>query len=311
MKFKAHQTFFIRKGWLSKGIHAVEKDEKIFMPSSSKEAMDVLGLGSNQVIALRYWLTSVGLIEKSSNRKSHSLTDFGQIVLKNDPYIEEIGTLWALHCNLSSNLDEATSWYYLFNEYQGKTFDKESLAKAIQAFALVNDDNDNPDGRRKIALSSIESDFDVITNTYISHAKLSEKTVSPENVIDCPLAELGLIDVDNKKNKTFRKKQANPAALPALLIMFAICLMCNKVEKENDPSWIVSQEIPLGTLLNGKNSPGRLFNLDSVLLLSKLSELENREYLRINRTAGTDVIRLLDQAVNPLSYLQRYYKEIG
>ena len=40
MKFKAHQSFFIRKGWLSKGMRAVVNDGSIFMPSSSKAAMD-------------------------------------------------------------------------------------------------------------------------------------------------------------------------------------------------------------------------------------------------------------------------------
>lgn len=87
MKFKGHQSFFIRKGWLSKGIAAVRANSAILMPSNSKLAMEELGLGSNQVSALKYWLLALGLIEKASDGKSHVLTPLCELIFEKDPYI--------------------------------------------------------------------------------------------------------------------------------------------------------------------------------------------------------------------------------
>ena len=55
MKFRAHDTFFIRKGWLSKGMRCVVKKPDVFI-AHDENPMDVLGIGANMVKALRYWL---------------------------------------------------------------------------------------------------------------------------------------------------------------------------------------------------------------------------------------------------------------
>ena len=48
MKFRAHDTFFIRKGWLSKGMKAVQECPDLFV-SKKENPMDVLGIGANMV----------------------------------------------------------------------------------------------------------------------------------------------------------------------------------------------------------------------------------------------------------------------
>lgn len=60
MKFRAHDTFFIRKGWLSKGMRNVKIDPAVFMGAKGNP-MDILGIGANMVKALRYWLQAVKL----------------------------------------------------------------------------------------------------------------------------------------------------------------------------------------------------------------------------------------------------------
>ena len=96
MRFRAHDTFFIRKGWLSKGMKYVNEDGELFI-SKTKNPMDVLGIGSNMVKALRYWLQAVGLTqEPDSGKRVQTLTEFGQRVFDNDRYLEEIGTLCLL-----------------------------------------------------------------------------------------------------------------------------------------------------------------------------------------------------------------------
>ena len=311
MKFKAHQSFFIRKGWLSKGIRAVERNGAVFMPSNSKEAMDELGLGSNQVVALRYWLGAIGFMVKAGDNKSHELTPLCKLILERDPYIEEMGTLWAIHYNLACNKKEATSWYWFFNRLKAKTFTKSDLAAGIQKYAAQN----NSDGREKTskgkALSSIESDIDCILNTYISHERLGGKPVLPENVIDCPLGDLGILDVDNRQLRTYRKKPAVSSALPELLVLYAVIGMLSSKRGIDVPVWAEGNEVPLGELLLGEFSPGLLYNLDSVVLLGKLYELENDGFLRINRTAGSDVVRLTCPGLKQEECLSIYYDLIG
>ena len=80
MKFRAHETFSIRKGWLSKGLKHIQADPAVFV-SKEQNPMDVLGIGANMVKALRYWLQAVCLTsEPASGRKEQTFTDFGNIV---------------------------------------------------------------------------------------------------------------------------------------------------------------------------------------------------------------------------------------
>ena len=102
MKFRAHDTFFIRKGWLSKGMKAVHSKPDVFV-SKDENPMDVLGIGSNMVKSLRYWLVATNLTEEAlqNKRRIQKFTEFGNQVFKNDRFLEEYGSLYLLHYMLS------------------------------------------------------------------------------------------------------------------------------------------------------------------------------------------------------------------
>ena len=77
MKFRGHETFFIRKGWLNKGIRNILKDPYVFM---GKNPSDILGLGTNMVKSLRYWLQAVGLTrEKMAGKKIAVFSPFRSV----------------------------------------------------------------------------------------------------------------------------------------------------------------------------------------------------------------------------------------
>lgn len=68
----------------------------------NENPMDILGIGTNMVKALRYWLQVVGLTEEpTTGRRVQTLTEFGQVVYDNDRYIEELGTLYLLQYQLA------------------------------------------------------------------------------------------------------------------------------------------------------------------------------------------------------------------
>ena len=312
MKYKAHQSFFLRKGWLSKGMRALKGNPSIFMPSNSKQAMDELGLGANQVMALRYWMVAMGLMEKTG--AVHTAQPLMDLIFDNDRYVEELGTLWALHYELACNKKEATSWYWLFNKSKAKSFTKEDITTGIKKYDEMYNQENAASGK-STALGSIESDVDCILRTYIPSERLTGRDASPESVIDSPLGDLGILDIENIAeastkggSRFYRKKPASTSSLPTIMVLYAILGQIQQCEQSGHP---LGKEVLIEDLLSGRFSPGRLFNLDSVDLLDRLYELENDGYLRLNRTAGSDVVRIEDPSMSRIECLQKYYEIIG
>ena len=130
--FEPMKQFFIRKGWLSKGMRYVSQKPDVFT-NRDDNPMDVLGIGANMVKSLRYWLQAVGLTkEPKTGKKNQSLTPFGNIVHEKDPYTEELGTLYLLHYKLVTDEEMAPSWYYFFNKFAMKEFSKDDFVAQIQ-----------------------------------------------------------------------------------------------------------------------------------------------------------------------------------
>ena len=177
MKFRAHDTFFIRKGWLSKGMERIVEKPDLFV-DKSENPMDILGSGSNMVKALRYWLQVVGLTqEPNKGRRLQSLTNLGQLIFDNDRYIEELGTLYLLQYKLASQKEEATAWYYFFNEFSMSEFTREEFVQSLQNYILMAEDADI------VAIRSLNDDFACIINTYLPRYKSNPGKVSAENNI--------------------------------------------------------------------------------------------------------------------------------
>ena len=291
MRFRAHETFFIRKGWLSKGIKNVVADPAVFMGNSGNP-MDVLGIGSNMVKSLRYWLQTVGLTtEPAYVKKEQALTDFGKLVKKYDPYIEELGTLWLLHYHLAKNLNDATSWYFFFNEFKLMEFDKDDFVRQLSAFLRMQNE--------EVSERSLEDDYNCIINTYLSRMKSNPEKVQPESNIDCPLGELGLIDISNKKNKIYRKVSPKKETIHPLVV-FAVIIdqACG------------AREIKISSLQNDKLNIGKVFNMDIISLTSILYELELLGFIKVVRTAGLDIIKI-NGDFSFISSVEEYYKMLN
>jgi len=293
MKFRAHETFFIRKGWLSKGMERVVAKSDLFV-DKDENPMDVLGIGSNMVKSLRYWLQAVELTEEpKSGKRTQTLTSFGKMVYDNDRYIEEIGTLYLLQYKLATNKSDATAWYYFFNEFTMSEFSREDFVQAIQNYILMSVD-ESP-----AAIRSLNDDFACIVNTYLPRYKSNPGKVSPESNIDCPFGELGLIDIVSKKQKIYKKTTPSPKTFDPWVILGVISDQANGRD-----------EIGLNELLKSPCNIGRVFNLDAVTLLDILHEVEKTGSIKIIRTAGLDVIHLKEQ----LSFddcVNNYYQSIN
>ncbi len=288
MRFRAHDTFYIRKGWLSEGMKNIVQKPNVFV-DKNENPMDVLGIGANMVKALRYWLPAVGLTEEAtSGVRMQQLTEFGKLVYENDKFIEEIGTLYLLHYNLVKNQANATAWYWFFNMFEAKEFTKEDFLQQLQNYISLEDKDAN------VALRSLEDDFACIINTYVPNEKLED--ADPENNIDCPFRELNLINALSKK--TFKKTIPLAQTFNPWVILAVIMKQANG-----------RSEIRLNDLLTESCSIGKVFNLDTITMLDILHSIEKMGELKIVRTAGLDIIHLHNQYTFE-ECVKRYYTSI-
>ncbi len=291
MKFRAHDTFFIRKGWLSKGLSQVYKNGSVFI-SKTQNPMDVFGIGNNMVKALRYWMQVTGLTkEPEKGKRVQEFTDFGELVFKYDRYIDETGTLLLLHYELASNEKDATAWYYFFNQFTFNEFTKEDFVREIQNYIQINNEDE-------VATRSLEDDFACILSTYQSRSKMGT-TISPENNIDCPLGELNLIDTLDKKRKIYRKAIPSKELFDPWIIM---AIISRWSEKHGNV-----KEVSLNDLLTSPCNIGRIFNLDTITMLDILYKTEKLGRIKINRTAGLDVV-VLNDVPSYAACIEEYYK---
>lgn len=178
MGFASHQTFHLRSGWLAKALDEIGQHHQ---DSFSEEASIRLGIGKNMVRSLKFWTRAVGFVEFHGN--DLDLSRFARIVKKEDPYLEDDTTWWMIHYFLVTQPDEATSWYYLFNEFGRSEFVKEELVRSISDYSATV-------LGRQLSESSFIKDVDCILATYVES---SEQRGTPEDNIVCPLSRLGLL----------------------------------------------------------------------------------------------------------------------
>ena len=301
MKFRAHDTFFIRKGWLSKGMRNVLIAPDVFV-SRDNNPMDVLGIGANMVKAMRYWMVAVGLTtEPISGQRKQTPTALGRMINKNDPYFEEMGTLWLLHYQLVKNKTatdtEATAWWFFFNEFRTIEFTREDFLTQMNKFLRNSDEGDKP-------VRTIEDDFNCIINTYVPRIKSNPEKVKPESNIDCPFGELGLVDIIGTEKKGGRQKiyckSAPKKDMLHPLILLSVILDQAQGEKE----------IRISSIQNDSGNAGKAFNLDIINLSALLYKIEVLGHIKVNRTAGLDVVNIKTDW-SFLDCVQGYYESIN
>ena len=283
---------FYKEGWLSKGMEHVVAKEDLFV-DKNENPMDVLGIGSNMVKALRYWLQAVGVTQEATKGKRvQSLTALGREIFNNDKFIEELGTLYLLQYQLAKQSEEATAWYYFFNEFTMSEFTREEFVQGLQNYIRMSDDAST------VAIRSLNDDFTCIVNTYLPRYKSNPSKVSPENNIDCPFGELGLIDIANKKQKSYKK------AIPAAKSFSPWVIYAVIMDQANG-----RREISLNELLTKPKNIGKVYNFDAITMLDVLHEVENAGLIKIIRTAGLDVIHLVEQMTFD-DCVKKYYETI-
>ena len=262
LKLKRHESFSIREGWLAKGIKNVKEYGNVF---ALQNTTDILGIGTNMVKSLKYWMTATKLIEEK-NRKI-MLSDFGSIINEYDPYLEDIFSWWLIHINMITNVDDAYIYNLFFNKCNIKTFTKRELYEKLYAL-LINE---------KLTFNEniLQDEVNMIIKTYT----IDEKIDNPENNFICPLSELNLLKKVDRD--TYEKNRPEIRNLPFWVVYYIICLLLD--DRDN---------ISIDELLKEENSPAKLLNMDKNLINEYLDEMKKNDLIIINRTAGLNMVYL-------------------
>lgn len=275
MKIKGHEKFVLREGWLTKGIRGVSEDDHLF---SGNDGADKLGVGTNMVKSIRYWMQAFDLLNEDT-KTGITLNAFGNMILDKDLYLEDEFTLWLLHSQIAKNEDKATTWYVFFNKVDAEEFTKEEIFEPIKRELLLIADKDFPD-------KSLSDDIDVLLNMY----SREKKDEDPEDKNVCPLVELGLVKKDGNR---YVRQQPDLRKFSDYIILYELAI-----------------------LLDGKKSIGidkiaelakHIYQLNRVTVNNILDRLDTAGYIRVDRTAGLDLI-YPDGMITSDEVIEEYYK---
>ena len=270
MIINKHGSFYLRSGWGTKIIQAIESDEMIFSPSNELKAVDEIGLGRVMIRALRYWADASGLtkeVKVPSGIKEEKQYLFNLIV-NGDRYFQKQGSLLLLHRNIATNKENATAWYWAFNEMDKQIFTKDEFVEGLHYYLAVNG--------MAIKKAAIEKEFNCFKNTYVNEKKFDSKTAMDEDTHSL-LAPLHLLKITEEKRieKCFLSRNEMP--LPILIYAIA---MDNPVESSD------CGQVSIDKLMEEKKQIGKYFPIRYSKLIDMLLEAENKKLLTLNNNFG-------------------------
>lgn len=279
IRLQGHEKFVLREGWLNKGIVRIEENASVFL---GKEGPDAFGIGNNMVKSLRYWMRAFGLIEENGALGA-TLSHCGKVIRKYDVYFEDIFTLWVLHSNIVHNAEESTAWYLFFNKCDVEDMEKEQIVQIM--IRELNKYTNNMQFSEK----SLRSDVDVILSMY---SKVKEM-VDPEDKNISPFAQLDLL---KNTEGNYSKVQPDRRKVTEWNVLYELSRhLCSK------------DFVSIDEISEGINSIGSIYQIGSVAVNEYLDKLDTMGYIRVDRTAGLDIIYKVIN-ITPEMVMKEYYK---
>lgn len=186
-RFSGHESFPCRYTWLPKAYRTIHANSTLF--DDDNHAMVQLGVGKNMVKAIRFWVQAFGIAEQRPEQRGLFITPFGHAIFNpqvgQDPFLEDIRTLWLLHWKISTIADEPLfAWYFLLNQWQNPEF---TPSEIVKAFGVESDRMD-----RSLSDFTKEQHFNIFLHTYVPVRARKGNEILEES-LDCPLTELHLL----------------------------------------------------------------------------------------------------------------------
>lgn len=254
-QISGHESFPCRYAWLPKAVRGLQEDPKLF--GDEESAMVKLGVGKNMVRSIRFWSQVMGMAKTETKRQSLSVTDLGKALLAEngrDPFLEDIRTLWLLHWNLATNIENPLlAWDFLLNRWQEPELVPSFVFKALQKEAEKQEN--------RLSMVTLQQHFNTFLHTY--YPTRGRKGEVQEDNLDCPLVELELIikigerELDRRSGKQETIYGFNREEKPDISSeLFVYCLNDFWQKRHEMESTLTLREIA-----HGHGSPGQIFKL--------------------------------------------------
>lgn len=288
--FSGHFTFALRYGWLEKSFDAVDSNGG--NPFQSQDAIATFGVGRKMVDAIKHWALATGFIN-ASQKNHYKVSEYAKSLMSdsNDPFLENINSLWKIHYELVKNPKNITL-HYLFCFLNDNIFDRDLFNSRITEFLKEN--NLVPP-----AEDTLNSDITVSFNTYSS----TTKNGPGDDAVNSPMTELGLIR--NIGDGRFSLNLGTKSNLPNNLFLSCLVDYWEQEEIRSDRKEMTT--IKFEDILYSPRSPGRIFLLGEKELSNRLSSIEEISEGQIiwSETAGLQQL-LKTEKYQPDKLLQKW-----
>ena len=289
MLLNKHGSFYIRNGWPTKIINAINADHLIFSPNNELDAVDNIGVGRVMVKAMRYWASAMGLAteDKISQGVTCNLTNLGNVIAASDPFCQDKGTLWLLHRNLATNEAQATAWYWAFNVYNSKSFSKDDFCSAFYSYVQRAGGN--------YQKNAVDKEFDCFKNTYVSDKAFDIEKIIEEDTVPF-FAPLRLLTYNSGM---FERTKMSAKDIPTDILLYCIMM-------DNEETLKNKRQLSIDMLLEEPNQVGKYMNLTYAVLLELLLQLENQGYIKVINNFGNRHIEIITNST-PVAILNNHY----
>ena len=293
--FGRNETFNLRYSWLNKGLKELKQNKSLFL---LEEAPLILGVGKNMVNSIKYWLNAYQIVDFSSGEPFQ--TKFGKIIEKNDPYLEDIKSLWLLHWKLCTNPDQATFYYWFFNCYKKNKFTKIELLSDIN---LWLDDI----GSKKVSAATLERDALLLLKTFSSS---KDETKNFEELLENPFYILNLMSKNNdgSYSVTYEPRESINSTILGFCLLEIFNLTKSVDLFDNNKR---RTQMPVNEFLNEQPSISRIFKINESFFYQLLEDLiiNYPNVFGFNETAGQRIIELKDPDKDSLEFIDDIYKK--
>ena len=192
-----------------------------------------------------------------------------------------------MHRNLALNEENATAWYWMFNEWKQNVITKEAFVEGFHSYLSVNG--------MKVKKAAVEKEFNCLKNTYVSDAKFDKNSIMDEDTYPF-LAPLQILR-ETEKN-TYEKRSLTGREVPLEILIYAIA-MDNLADSQQ------GKQINIDKLMEDKRQIGKYFGMKYSKLLELLVEAENKKYIDLNNNFGNRFIEF--NGYNYAGLVEKYY----
>ena len=263
-----------------------------------------LGVGKNMVRSIRFWSQVMGVAKAEAKRQSLSVTPLGKTLLAEkgrDPFLEDIRTLWLLHWNLATNIENPLlAWDFLLNRWHEPELVPSVVLKALQ--------NEAEKHENRLSMVTLQQHFNTFLHTY--YPTRGRKGEVQEDNLDCPLVELALIikigerELDRRSGThetiyAFNREEKSDISSK----LFVYCLN-DFWQKRHE----VESTLTLREIAHGHGSPGQIFKLPEEDIRTRLEDLAQQTggFLEYMESANLQQVRKI-QDRSSMELLKKIY----